>query len=118
AHPRAADRPHRPRRPLPVPELRPREPVDELRTAGLPRPARDLDAHLPLRARRPDVGDRRRDSQARRPGLALPRAVNQPAEGVAAIAPPQGKVPQGMRATTVFELVSITASSLARPTVA
>ena len=56
-----------------------------------------------------------------RPALASPRDVTgarAPPQRVSAIATPQGRVPQGMRATTLFDVVSITASSLARPTVA
>src|SRR5207244_2260142 len=45
----ALDRPHRVGRALHVRELRPRGPVDELRPAGLPPPARDLDGDLSLR---------------------------------------------------------------------
>ncbi len=56
---------------------------------------------------------------AGRPGLAPPADVRLLArQGVSAIATPQGKAPHGIRATTVFERVSITASSFARPTVA
>src|SRR5262245_26579785 len=120
ADPRAPDRPDRVRRALPEPELRPREPVDELRPARLPRAPGDVHDHLLLRAGGPHLGTRRRDPLQEREAMVSPADVTErgaPQRG-SAIATPQGRVPQGIRATTLFEAVSITASSLARPTVA
>src|SRR2546422_7712026 len=119
----ALDRPHRVGRALHVRELRPRGPVDELRPAGLPSPARDLDGDLSLRPRGACLGDRRLDPRlARRTPETLASALDvtgaPPRQGTFAIAIPHGSVPHGTRATTVSERVSITATSLVRPTVA
>src|SRR5882724_119236 len=108
---------------LHVRELRPRGPVDELRPAGLPPPARDLDGDLSLRPRGACVGDRRLDPRpARRTPETLASALDvigaPPRQGTFATAIPHGSVPHGTRATTVSERVSITATSFVRPTVA
>src|SRR6267378_4212207 len=55
---RGHDAPGRGRRPVPRAELRARQPVDELRTAGLPSAARRLDGDLPRHRGRPRVGAR------------------------------------------------------------
>src|SRR4029077_11555508 len=53
---------------LPRGELRARQPVDELRPAGLPRAARDLDGGVSRRGRRPRGGARRAAAPAGRAG--------------------------------------------------
>jgi uncharacterized membrane protein YphA (DoxX/SURF4 family) len=55
-------------RPLSRGELRAREPMDELRSAGLPPPPRDVDGDLHRRGRRPRVGPRRATAPAGRTG--------------------------------------------------
>src|SRR5207245_9493636 len=115
----ALDRPHRAGRALHVRELRPRGPVDELRPAGLPSPARDLDGDLSLRPRGACVGDRRLDPRpARRTPGTLASALDvtgaPPRQGTFATAIPRGTVPHGTRATTASAPASSTAPTCVR----
>jgi hypothetical protein len=96
-------------------EIVPRDPERRNEHNGEQHEARDRatsDHHPQFTALRPA------SQEPGRPGVAGSALSPARGQGVSAIATPQGKVPQGILATTVFELVSITASSLARPTVA
>src|SRR5207247_11201005 len=88
---RPADRSLSPGRPLPRPQLRARDPVDELRTAGLSPAPHHVDDRLPRHPRRPRLGAGRlapRRGERAGPTLAPGGEVNPRPLPPAAIRPP------------------------------